>query len=190
VARAATPNEPASGREATLVRRWRRLLLVVAALIAAFLAFAGWYRIHYSMSIARAFEVNDPRSAPRILIATQGSEFKDAVVAAVVKRLRTRAAYVKVVDVSALASLDDAAWHAIVILHTWEMRKPPAPVQAFVDRARGSGKLVVLTTSGGGDFRIEGVDAISSASVVADAQSRSEEILARLDAILSRNSAL
>jgi hypothetical protein len=166
------------------MRRWRKVLLAVVTLIAASIAFASWYRLHFSMSTARAFEVNDPRSSPRVLIASQGSEFKDAIVARVVEQLKARAAYVRVIDVSALPGIDDGEWNAIVVLHTWEMRKPPREVQAFVDRARGSGKLVVLTTSGAGDFKIDGVDAMSSASVVADAPSRAEDIRAKLDAIL------
>jgi hypothetical protein len=168
------------------MRRWRKVLLAVATLIVASIAFASWYRFHFSMSTARAFEVNDPRSSPRVLIATQGSEFKDAVVARVVEHLKARAAYVKVIDISALPGVDDGGWNAIVLLHTWEMRKPPREVQAFVDWARGSGKLVVLTTSGAGDFKIDGVDAISSASVVADAAARAADIVGKLEAILDR----
>ena len=167
-----------------LTRRWRKILLAAATLIAASIAFAGWYRIHFSMSAARPFEVNDPHSSPRVLIATQGSEFKDAVVAGVVEHLKSRAAYVKVVDVSALPGIDGGGWDAIVLVHTWEMRKPPEEVKIFVDRARGSGKLVVLTTSGAGNFKIDGVDAISSASIVADAPSRAADISQRVDAIL------
>lgn len=171
------------------MHRWRKLLLAIAALIAASIAFASWYRMHFSMSAARTYEVNDPRSSPRILIATQGSEFKDAVVTGVVEPLRARAAYVKVMDVSSLPGVDVGEWDAVALLHTWEMRKPPKEVRAFVDRVRGSGKLVVLTTSGAGDFKIDGVDAISSASVVADAPARAGDILAKLDAILDRKTA-
>jgi hypothetical protein len=165
-------------------RRWRKILLAAMALIAMSVALAGWYRIHFSMSAARSFEVNDPRSSPRVLIATQGSEFKDAVVAGVVEHLKARAAYVKVIDVSALPGIDSGEWNAIVLVHTWEMRKPPRQVQDFVDRARGAGKLVDLTTSGAGSFKLEGVDAIASASVVADAPARAHDIVVKLDAIL------
>jgi hypothetical protein len=167
-------------------RSWRKVLLALVALFAATVAAAGWYWIHFSMSAARPFEVNDPGSSARVLIATQGSEFKDAVVAGVVEHLETRAAFVKVVDVSALPGVDAGAWSAIVLIHTWEMRKPPEAVKAFADQARGSGKLVVLTTSGAGNFKLDGVDAISSASVVADAPSRAADIVLKLDAILDR----
>ena len=165
-------------------RRWRKVLLAAALLIAASIAFAGWYRLHYSMSVARSFEVNDPHSKPRVLIATQGSEFKDALVASVVEHLKARAAYVKVIDVSALPGVNVGEWSALVVVHTWQMRKPPEAVKAFVARARNSGKLVVLTTSGAGDFKMDGVDAISSASVIADVPTRVADIVAKLDSIL------
>ena len=118
-----------------------------------------------------------------MLIATQGSEFKDAVVDGIVAHLRARAVYVKVIDISELAGVDEDPWSAIVLIHTWEMRKPPPAVKTFVDRTRNTNKLVVLTTSGAGDFRMPGVDAISSASVVAEAPLQVAAVVARLDAI-------
>jgi hypothetical protein len=160
------------------------VLLAIAALVAGSIAFAGWYDLHYSMNVARSFEVNDSHATQRVLIATQGSKFKDALVAAVVERLKARKVYVKVVDVSALPGVNEEGWNAIVLVHTWEMRRPPAEVKSFVDRTRNSGKLVVLTTSGAGNFKMDGIDAISSASVIAEVPSRAADIAARIDAIL------
>jgi hypothetical protein len=54
-----------------LSRSWRKVLFAIVALLAATVAVAGWYRVHFSMATARSFEVNDPRSTPRVLIATQ-----------------------------------------------------------------------------------------------------------------------
>lgn len=164
--------------------KWRKTWIVAAALIAALFGVATWYRFHFSMRPARPFEVNDPRSSPRVLIATQGSEFKDAVVAGVLEHLKRRAPYIRVVDVAALPGIDPSDWNAIVVIHTWEMHEPPTPVKDFVARTRDSGKLVVLTTSGAGTFKMEGVDAISSASADADALPRAAEITARLDVLL------
>ncbi|HET9473956.1 MAG TPA: hypothetical protein VFO82_08685 [Steroidobacteraceae bacterium] len=155
--------------------------------MAGSIAFAGWYQFRYSMSVARTFEVNDARSSQRVLIATQGSKFKDALVAEVVGYLRARNAYAKVVDISALTTVNEGDWNAIVIVHTWEMRKPPADVKTFVDRVSHPGRLVVLTTSGAGDFRMEGVDAISSASVIADVPARAADIAAKLDVLLGES---
>jgi hypothetical protein len=163
----------------------RRTLLVGAAgVVVAIGLFLGWYRLRYSMSPAQAFDVAGPVSGPRVLIATQGSDFKQSVVAGVVDHLKGRAA-LSVIDVSALSETNDGDWDAIVVMHTWEMRKPPAAVKTFVDGVKGREKLIVLTTSGAGDFRLEGVDAISSASRVEDVPARVAEISARIDAVLS-----
>jgi hypothetical protein len=167
-----------------LTRSWGKALLIAALILVALVASAAWYRAQYSMDVARGFEVNDPRSSPKVLIATQGSAFKDAVVAAVVADLQTRPAYVKVIDISMLPGLRAEEWDAIVVLHTWEMGRPPAEVQAFMERAADRLRIVVLTTSGGGDFKMDGVDAISSASRMADVSLRATDVTSRVDAIL------
>lgn len=159
-------------------------MLAAVALIAASIAFAGWYRVRYSMDVARSYELNEAGAAQHVLIATQGSEFKDAVVTGVAAHLKTRGVYVKVIDVASLADVTEDEWNAIVLVHTWEMRKPPDAVKAFMGRVRDARRVVALTTSGAGDFRLEGVDAISSASVVADAPSRAAEIAGKVDEIL------
>lgn len=162
----------------------RKILLTVAVTTVAILAFLTWYRVHFSMDVASAYEVNDPGSGARVLIATQGSAFKDAVVAGVVARLKARPAYVKVIDVTELTGVNARDWNAVVVIHTWEMRRPQLDARAFVDRSGGSRNVVVLSTSGAGDFKMEGVDAISSASTMEDVPARVAEIGGRIDAIL------
>jgi hypothetical protein len=50
-------------------------------------------------------------------------------------------------------------------------------------------KLVVLTTSGAGGFKLAGVDAISSASRDEDVPAKVEATIDRLDAVLARRAA-
>lgn len=165
--------------------RWRRVVWVAVGLVIVISAVAAWYRIHYSMDPARAFEVAGAGQGPRVLIATQGSEFKDAVVAGVVDHLKAREAHVKVIDIGVLPGARVSDWDAIVVIHTWEMRRPPEPVKAFIEQAGHSPKVIVLTTSGAGDFKLEGVDAISAASRVADVPERVAEISRRIDTVLA-----
>ena len=56
---------------------------------------ARWYLLDHSMHPARAFEVNSPAASQKVLIATQGSAFKDSIVAGVVAHLRERQVYIK-----------------------------------------------------------------------------------------------
>jgi hypothetical protein len=86
----------------------------------------------------------------------------------------------------ALAGANEADWDAVVVLHTIEYGRAPAAAQAFVDRAENRGKIVVLSTSGGADARIEGVDAISSASRTTDAPARVSELVARIETLVTR----
>jgi len=164
--------------------RWRKILLIVAAVAAAMLGFATWYKLHYSMEPAHPFEVQGSPSGPRVLIATQGSPFKDAVVAGLVEHLKARAARAQVIDATTLANVREAEWDVIVILHTWEMHKPPPAVEAFIGRVPDRHRLVVLTTSGGGDVRMPGVDAVSAASKMVDVPARVVEMGRRVDAVL------
>lgn len=170
------------------MKTWKkRLLLALVALPIAFLAFATWYRVHYAMDPAKPYEVNVNRPEVRehVLIATQGSAFKDAVVRGVVDRLEKRPTYVKVVDVSALRDVREEEWNVVVVLHTWEMSKPPVSVQTFLDRAKAKDKLVVLATSGEGDQHVQGVDTVTSASDLAKAPARADELLSRIERILA-----
>ena len=167
------------------MKTWKKVVLAIAAVPLALLAFATWYLVHFSMDPAKPFEVNRPDVREHVLIATQGSAFKDAVVHGVVDRLENRPAYVKVIDVASLSDVREADWNAIVVLHTWEMSKPPAAVKAFVDRAQARDKLVVLATSGEGNQHIDGVDTITSASVMAKAPAQADQIVSRVEKVLA-----
>lgn len=94
--------------------------------------------------------------------------------------------FIQVVDVTALAGVDESQWDAVVVLHTIEYGKAPAPAQAFVNRVGKTGKVVVLCRSGAGDFKIEGIAAISSASRMTDVPRQVDEILSRIESLRAR----
>ncbi|MEJ2710884.1 MAG: hypothetical protein P8074_24960, partial [Anaerolineales bacterium] len=68
-----------------------------------------------------------------------------------------------------------------------ENMKPPAYVKDFVGRVKNLSKVIVLATSGRGNFKIEGINAISSASVMANVPAITSEIDGRLDSIFKSN---
>ncbi len=162
----------------------KKILLGVSMAVVALVACMSWYRVHYSMHPARAFEINSPAANSKVLIATQRSDFKDSIVSGVVAHLREHQAYVKVVDVSALPSVRETDWNAIVLIHTWQMEKPQPDAKKFIDRTKNLRKVIVLTTSGAGTRKMEGVDAISSASDMIDVPKRVAEVDKRIDAVL------
>jgi hypothetical protein len=166
------------------MRRSGKWLLAAAAVVLVLAALAVWYRAEFSMRAVRELEVNRSDARVRVLIATQGGDFKESVVSGVVAHLAPRQAYVRVTDVSHLPDIREQDWSAVIILHTWEMGKPPHGVAEFLRRTTDRRKIIALATSGDGRFKIDGIDAISTASRMADAPLRVAEINAKLDALL------
>ena len=165
----------------------KKVIIGIAALALTTFAFLTWYKFHYSMDVAESFEVNTPESKHRVLIATQGSEFKDVMAARIIEHLKKKNVYIKVIDVTALPQINDDKWNAILVLHTWENLKPQADSKVFLDRVQDLSKVIVLSTSGNGGHKIEGVHAITSASVMTDIPSHILDIKNRLDSILDRD---
>ena len=131
--------------------RRKLIILTLAALVLLFgVPWSLWYRLHHSMTVVRPFTSGDFSLQQHVLIATQGSQFKDTLVGDIVQHLATRSVYVQVIDISALPSVRENDWSAIVVLHTWQFGKPPAQASAFLDRIRDKYKVIVVTTSGSG----------------------------------------
>jgi menaquinone-dependent protoporphyrinogen IX oxidase len=72
----------------------------------------------------------------KLLIATQGSDFKDKVTSAIVKHFKLDSIYIQVFDIAELQGVDPNDFDALVIIHTWENWKPPVAVKAFIDRTK------------------------------------------------------
>ena len=157
------------------------VVIIVAGLLV-------WMQRTYGMKEARTFEVNPSSRSKRVLIATQGSEYKEAVVAGIVDFLETKSIYVKVTDMSHVGEVDPENWNAIVVLHTWEGWEPPPVIQSFFAMHYTPSRFVVLTTSRSGKERMQDVDAITGASRIENVPSDIEAVTERLAKILdSRN---
>lgn len=149
------------------MKKWKKILVVFLVFGIISIGTLSWYAGRYSMEPVAGFEVNSDTLSTRVLIATQGSEFKDAVVAIVIETLKAEPIYFKVIDVALLPTVSNTDWDAIVILHTWEYSEPPVTVRDFVSETSASGKIMVVTTSGSG-AKMEGVDGVSSASATSE----------------------
>ena len=153
--------------------------------IVVVVGFLAWYQAHFSMGVAESYTVGENTAPNRVLIATQSSEFKNAVVDGVVKSLSNRPVHLKVIDIVDLQTADASRWDAVVVLHTWEKWEPPAEVETFIVRWRSKKNFVVLATSGAGDQKIEGIDAIATASRMDDVSTNVAVLLERIERLLS-----
>lgn len=159
----------------------KKILLGTGLFITFFILFLMWYKFTYSMEFVESYEINSSELPQRVLIATQGSEYKEKVVSGVIGEFKSQEVYFKVVDVSLLDDVDPTIWNAVIILHTWEIWKPEEHAKAFLDAKYSSDNIFVVTTSGSGDQKMDGVDAVTGASELNDAPDHVETISTWLD---------
>jgi hypothetical protein len=163
----------------------KKILIVFIIFGALSIIFLTWYSVQHSMEEALPMEINDKGLSQRVLIATQGSKFKNVVVEETIGRLKSLPIYIKVVDVGQLTNVNESEWAAIVILHTWEYSKPQKDASAFMKRVSSKNRVIVLSTSGSGKEKIEGFDGITSASVMEETTTKTDQIVIRVKAILN-----
>lgn len=164
----------------------KKVLILIAVLLLLILSLMLFYKYRYSMKVAEPIEVGDTTMAYHALIATQGSSFKDSLAADIIKQTKDRDFYIKVIDISSLRDIVYDDWTVVILLHTWEYGKPPEEIKVFMDRIPSSERLIVVATSGDGTSRMENVDAITSASKVSEIQRTTEEIVKRIETIISK----
>jgi len=140
----------------------------------------------FNRRFARCLVCDQPGSGNRLLIATQGSGFKSALIDSVTVYLIDDSLYVRVIDVTGLGEIDDNEWNAILIVHTTEQWKLQPDVAKYLERARDLSKVIVVTTSGSGEWKSDeyAVDVITSASKSDELPALTQKIVAKLRVLL------
>lgn len=161
-----------------------RILFITGSLI-LLVAFAFWYNVTYSMEMAESKEINNPTQPSKVLIATQGSDFKKAIVDNIIAFYKMDAVYIKVMDVSQLPEVDVTIYDAVILLHTWEYGKPPKAVTPFLKKNKQvMDKIIVIATSGAGTNKVQGFDAMVGESILENASDISDEIIEKMQKLL------
>lgn len=163
----------------------RKILNGVLAGLILFFIFTVWYTQRYGMDKVAPFEINDANLENRILIATQGSVYKNQVVADIISSFYYDSIYIKVIDATELNKEVVKDWDAMVILHTWEIGVPPQAVADFVEKVEVRTKLIVVSTSGSGEEYMEGIDGISSASLMYEVPNQVQLIVDRIYGLIT-----
>ncbi|PKA84503.1 hypothetical protein ATE92_2695 [Ulvibacter sp. MAR_2010_11] len=163
-----------------------RLLFIFSFAMLLF-AFAIWYKVAYSMEVAEIKLVNSTSLHTKILVASQGSDFKEAVVINIINFYKKDSIHIKKIDVSQLQQVQAQNYSAIIILHTWEYGKPPRGVTQFItENEQLKHKMIVYATSGAGSNKIEGIDAMSGESIIEKASDVSDTIIEKIEYILKK----
>lgn len=163
------------------------VLLAIGCIILVLVIIFVIYLLMNKQGVIESSEIGNPELEQKVLIASQGSDFKNALVEGLSTNLEQRQIYIKVLDVTVLSEVSEEDWDAVVLIHTTEMSKLQPDVKAFLDRAHDLDKVILITTSGPGTWKTDDydVDIITSASKKEELPGLTEDILRRLDVLLS-----
>ena len=167
------------------MRLKKKISYVVFGFIALIILFLFWYKYTYSMDEVSPFEINASTYQTKLLIATQGSEFKNSLTNNIINYYRKDSIYIKVIDVSKLNEIDLKKFKTILLIHTWENLKPPVEVEKFIEiNTKIKKKIIIYSTSGNGSYKMEHVDALTGESNIEDVEKVSDQIIKKIDALL------
>ena len=118
----------------------------------------------------------------RVLIATQNSKFKQAVVSEIRNALNNNSFYIKVVDIKNLRYQGTREFSAVVIINRALAGRPDPRVESYIDNEPQKNKIIVLTTGILDAWKpdTEGVDAMTSASVLSKSDKIAKKIVSKI----------
>lgn len=120
-----------------------------------------------------------------IVIANEGSYFKDSITRILVHHYETEGVQVKVIPLYSLPKVKPKDFSAVVVIHSWYTWNPPPEVAHFIkNQSACLDKIVVLTISSNGTYKMNEVDAITGASRIKEATIYANKIIAKLNPLL------
>lgn len=159
----------------------RRLQIIIGFIALCTLLSMVWYFLTYSMDEAQSFEIGDSSAPQKLLIAYQGSEFKNSIVEHVAEHFTTTDIQIKGVDISDLKHIKPEDYNAIFILYSWEIWSAPSAVTNFIDEHPTIHNYVIMTTSSSGVSKLENVDAITCESIVGESRNLANQAILQLE---------
>jgi hypothetical protein len=162
--------------------------MIIAAIPAVPIIAFGIYLLVNLQGVIEPFEVNSPDARHKVLIASQGSRFKNMLVSGLVGRFKASPTYIRVVDVTSLSEVSEADWNAVVLIHTTQGSQMQPDARKYLGQARDLDKIILVTTSGSGKWRTKefDIDTLTSASRKAKVGPLVNTITHRLEAILRK----
>jgi len=122
----------------------------------------------------------------KVLIVSQGSDFKKDVIAQIRKQTEGRGVGITEKSLSYLSKTSEDEWDAIVVVHAIKVGRMKRDVKRFFDGVEDWNKVIVVTTCGSEDPVPEeyGIDSLTAASKQAQVDAASTYAVTRLKAIL------
>ena len=161
------------------VRRRGRQFLIILSLVL-------WGCASPPVETTESRPVTVPKS--RVLIATQKTRFKQEVVSEIRNALNTNSVYIKIVDVKNLRYEGTRDFSAVVIINRALAGRPDPRVESYIDNEPQKNKIIILTTGILDAWKpdTEGVDAMTSASVISKSDKIAKKIVSKVLALVEQ----
>lgn len=129
-------------------------------------------------------ELNQAFLEDKVLIASRSSEFKNAIIEKIEEAMKNDSVYVKFTGLKKLRDEDHDRYNAIGLINTCMAGGMDPIAKDFLKNQKGKNNIVILTTSGGGDWlpkmKHQNFDAIASASEKDNVDSVAKEIIDKI----------
>ena len=133
-------------------------------------------------------ELNQPSLEKKVLVVSHSSEFKNAIIEKIEEAIKNDSVYVKFTGLKKLRDEDYDRYNAIVLINTCMAGSMDPIANGFLKSQKGKNNILILTTSGGGDWlpkmKYQNFDAIASASEKDKVNSVAKEIIDKIKALL------
>ncbi|OED41029.1 hypothetical protein AB832_03450 [Flavobacteriaceae bacterium (ex Bugula neritina AB1)] len=157
-------------------------------LIVLFIGFWIWYEYTYSMDTVIPLEMNDSNLDTKVLIASQGSKFKDSLAQGILRNYKNDTIYFKVIDAYTLFTVNIDKWDALIIINSWEYGSPPRNIKKFLkNHPDQSNKLIILSTVGSYNKIFDKIDILSGESIISKVPHYTKIVVKQLNQIIKKN---
>lgn len=159
----------------------KKFLIGLLIVIVGFAIFVTIYMIMYTQGVIEPFDAGIKTAQNKVLIASQGSDYKDMFVKKVIERLEKDFLYIKVIDVTTIENENIDDYKAVLIINSIEMYDMQKNAKNFISDS-GKDNVIMLATSGNGAMgpKDNSIDAITTASTVEDIDGKVDEVMKRM----------
>ncbi|WP_048627024.1 hypothetical protein [Listeria ivanovii] len=140
-------------------------LIIVGIAVVIFAGVMLSYRFLKSMDVTETAEVNKSATGSHVLLATQGSKFKDSVIDQVKEEMEGKNVHISIIDTTKLDKVKADDYDKVVLFTTVQSDDIPENVTTFMNDNKDKNIHIAVTAdSGNWDDQPNDVDAISEAS--------------------------
>lgn len=170
------------------IKIWKIIVITLLTIILVPICGTLTYKMIKTQGVIEDFTINSDIDAPRLVIATQKSSYKNEVVRQAVEKLKKQKIRIFVTDLTRLSKLKDSDWDAMIMLTTVESGQIQKDSHLFLQNHKDKyDRIGLIYTADSYQWKKKDVniDSISSASVKGNIEPIVNSILDKCGTILA-----